>query len=60
MSIDILRGGNKMYRELSWSMFEKTGSIEQYLLYKELEQTDKSDEYGIYQNNGSCVEKENH
>ena len=48
-----------MYRELSWNMFEKTGSIDQYLLYKELQQTDKSDEYGIYQNNGSSLKKEN-
>ncbi|MBE7039332.1 MAG: YqzL family protein [Ruminococcaceae bacterium] len=49
-----------MYRDLSWSMFEKTGSIDQYLLYKELQQTDKSDEYGIYKNNGGSSQKENH
>ena len=48
-----------MYEEMSWNMFLKTGSVDQYLLYKEMQQTDKSDEYGIYQNNGSCSAKEN-
>lgn len=49
-----------MYKDLCWSIFEKTGSVDQYLLYKELQQTDKSDEYGIYKNNGSRSEKENY
>ena len=48
-----------MYEKLSWSMFEKTGAIDQYLLYKELQNMDKSDEYGLYKNDGSSSEAEN-
>ena len=48
-----------MYEELSWNMFLKTGSIDQYLLYKEMQNSDKSDEYGLYKNDGSCVKTEN-
>lgn len=48
-----------MYSDLCWSIFEKTGSIEQYLLYKEMQRADKSDEYGVYKNNGSCSEEKN-
>lgn len=47
-----------MYENLSWNMFLKTGSIDQYLLYKEMQNSDKSDEYGLYKDNGSCVKTE--
>ena len=48
-----------MYEELSWQMFAKTGDIDQYLLYKEMQKSDKSDEYGLCKNNGSCVKEDN-
>ena len=48
-----------MYEKLSWNMFLKTGSIDQYLLYKEMQNSDKSDEYGLYKNDGSCIKTEN-
>lgn len=41
-----------MYEEMSWKMFEKTGDINQYLLYKEMLKSDSSDNYGVYKNNG--------
>lgn len=42
-----------MFEDMSWGMFEKTGSIEQYLLYKEFQNIKKSsDELGLYKDNG--------
>ena len=48
-----------MYEEMSWNMFLKTGSVDQYLLYKEMQNLAESDEYGIYKNDGSRSETEN-
>jgi len=48
-----------MYEKLSWNMFLKTGSIDQYLLYKEMQNSAESDKYGIYKNDGSCPKTEN-
>lgn len=43
-----------MIEEISWKMFEKTGNIDQYMLYKEIENTLKSsDENGLYNTIGS-------
>jgi len=52
-------GGVNMYEKLSWNMFLKTGSIDQYLLYKEMQNSAESDKYGIYKNDGSCPKTEN-
>lgn len=48
-----------MYEELSWNMFAKTGDINQYLLYKEMQKSDSSDEYGLYKNDGGSAKTDN-
>ena len=48
-----------MYEELSWNMFLKTGDINQYLLYKEMQKSDISDEYGLYKNDGGSLKADN-
>ncbi|MBR6647054.1 MAG: YqzL family protein [Clostridia bacterium] len=46
-----------MYEELSWNMFAKTGDINQYLLYKEMQKSDSSDEYELYKNDGGSLKE---
>ncbi len=41
-----------MFEEFAWEMFTKTGSIDGYLLYKELKEQKES--YGTFENQRSC------